>query len=54
VSKTICLSPHDKSMATKEGEHDCHAFKVNEWDEERVDIVGQNGNDALHYKEIEK
>jgi len=22
---------------------------MNDWDEERVDIVGQNGNDGLHY-----
>ena len=23
-----------------------------EWDEERMDIIGQNGNDGLHYDEI--
>ena len=22
-----------------------------EWDEKRIDIIGQNGNDGLHYKE---
>jgi hypothetical protein len=48
-----CVAPKDFSMATKEGEHDCPAFKVNEWDEKRVDIVGSNGNIALHYKEID-
>jgi hypothetical protein len=53
TSKTICLSPHDKSMVTVEGEHDCQAFKANEWDEERMDVIGSNGNIALHYKEIE-
>ena len=24
-----------------------------EWDEERMDIIGQNGNDGEHYEEIE-
>ena len=23
--------------------------KYTEWDEERVDIIGQNGNEGLHY-----
>lgn len=23
------------------------------WDEDRIDQVGQNGNDALHYEELE-
>jgi hypothetical protein len=40
-------------MVTVEGEHDCQAFKANEWDEERMDVIGSNGNIALHYKEIE-
>jgi hypothetical protein len=40
-------------METKEGEHDCQAFKVNEFDEDRIEIIGSNGNDGLHYKEIE-
>ena len=22
-----------------------------EWDEQRIDIIGQNGNDGLHYKQ---
>jgi hypothetical protein len=52
--ETRCAGPVGFTMETKEGEHDCQAFKANEWDEKRVDIVGQNGNDALHYKEIEK
>lgn len=24
-----------------------------DWDEGRIDIIGQNGNDGLHYKEID-
>jgi hypothetical protein len=40
-------------METKEGEHDCQAFKVNDFDEKRIDIVGSNGNIALHYKDEE-
>lgn len=24
--------------------------KDQEWDEKRIDVVGQNGNDGLHYK----
>jgi hypothetical protein len=54
LSKTICLSPHDKSMVTVEGEHDCQAFKVNEWDEKRQDVIGQNGPTGLHYKDEDK
>jgi hypothetical protein len=50
---TRCVAPIDFSMETKEGEHDCQAFKVNEFDEDRIEIIGSNGNDGLHYKEIE-
>jgi hypothetical protein len=39
-------------MATKEGEHDCQAFKANEWDEERMDVIGQNGPTGEHYEEM--
>jgi hypothetical protein len=53
TNRIHCLSPHDKSMVTKEGEHDCPAFKVNEWDEKRIDIIGSNSNDGLHYKDID-
>jgi hypothetical protein len=51
---TRCVAPIDFSMETKEGEHDCQAFKVNDFDEKRIDIVGTNGNIALHYKDDEK
>lgn len=27
-------------------------FLQKDWDESRVDTIGQNGNDGLHYKEI--
>jgi len=27
--------------------------KEDEWDEKRVDIIGQNGNEGTHYDEIE-
>jgi hypothetical protein len=51
-SESRCIAGHDYSMATKEGEHDCQAFKVNEFDEERIDVIGQNGPNGLHYEEI--
>jgi hypothetical protein len=51
-SESRCLSPHDKSMVTVEGEHDCQAFRANEWDEKRIDVIGQNGPNGLHYEEI--
>jgi hypothetical protein len=54
TGESRCVAPKDFSMETKEGEHDCQAFKVNEWDEKRIDIVGSNGNIALHYKDDEK
>jgi hypothetical protein len=53
TSDSHCVAPIDFSMATKEGEHDCHAFKVNEWDEKRIDIIGSNTNDGLHYEDEE-
>ena len=28
-----------------------HIMKTEEWDDERMDIIGQNGNDGLHYNE---
>ena len=28
--------------------------KSDDWDEKRVDIIGSNGNDGLHYKEQKK
>jgi hypothetical protein len=40
-------------MVTKEGEHDCPAFVANEWDEERIEIIGSNGNTGDHYEEME-
>jgi hypothetical protein len=51
--ETRCAGPVGFSMETKEGEHDCQAFKVNDFDEKRIDIVGSNGNIALHYKDEE-
>jgi hypothetical protein len=39
-------------MVTVEGEHDCQAFRANEWDEKRIDVIGQNGPNGLHYEEI--
>lgn len=24
-----------------------------DWDEKRIDVIGSNGNDALHYQELE-
>ena len=29
-------------------------IKEEEWDEERIDIIGKNGNDGLHYEDIEE
>ena len=26
-----------------------NAFATNEWDEKRMDVIGQNGNDGNHY-----
>jgi hypothetical protein len=51
-SESRCIAGHDYSMETKEGEHDCQAFKANEWDEKRVDVIGSNGNTGDHYKEM--
>jgi hypothetical protein len=51
TGESRCISKHDFTMETKEGEHDCPAFKVNEWDEERINCIGQNGNSGLHYEE---
>jgi hypothetical protein len=31
---------------------DC-ACKSDEWPENRVDVIGQNGNDGLHYEQGE-
>lgn len=28
--------------------------KDQEWDESRVDVIGQNGNDGLHYDKLTK
>ena len=28
--------------------------KTDKWDEKRVDIIGQNGNDGDHYDEVKK
>jgi len=28
--------------------------KTDEWNEDRIDIIGQNGNDGLHYNEDEE
>jgi hypothetical protein len=53
TGESRCISKHDFTMETKEGEHDCQAFKVNDFDEKRIDIVGSNGNIALHYKDDE-
>ena len=25
-----------------------------EWDEKRMDIIGQNGNDGIHYEQVEE
>ena len=25
-----------------------------EWDEERMNIIGQNGNDGIHYEQVEE
>lgn len=52
LTKLICLSPQKETMATLEGEHDCVAYRLNEWDEKRQDVVGQNGNTGDHYGEI--
>jgi len=31
------------------------ATKTNdEWDEKRIDIIGSNGNEALHYEELKE
>tara|TARA_B100001057_G_scaffold267440_1_gene267559 strand:- start:1739 stop:2137 length:399 start_codon:yes stop_codon:yes gene_type:complete len=30
-----------------------HAYQQ-DWDEERMDRIGQNGNDGVHYEEIDK
>jgi hypothetical protein len=45
-----CISSHDISMETKEGEHDCPAFKVNEWDEKRMDAQVRNGDSIWEEK----
>ena len=31
-----------------------HKMKQDEWDDERMDIIGQNGNTGDHYDEVEK
>jgi hypothetical protein len=53
TGESRCVAPIDFSMETKEGEHDCQAFKVNEWNEARIDVIGQNSNEGLHYKDEE-
>jgi hypothetical protein len=51
ITKRICLSPHKETMATVEGEHECEWYKLDEWDEKRMDIISSNGNDGLHYED---
>lgn len=29
-------------------------YLADDWDEKRVDVIGQNGNDGLHYESIHK
>ena len=31
----------------------CTKDHANDWDESRVDVIGQNGNDGLHYEPVE-
>jgi hypothetical protein len=53
TGESRCVAPIDFSMETKEGEHDCQAFKVNDFDEKRIEVIGSNGNDGLHYEGTE-
>jgi hypothetical protein len=53
ITKLICLSPRKETMATVDGEHECEGYEVNEWDEARIDVIGQNGPSGLHYKDEE-
>lgn len=29
-------------------------YVADDWDEKRVDVIGQNGNEGLHYESIHK
>ena len=35
-------------------QHKMKAEPIPEWDDERMDIIGQNGNTGEHYDEVEK
>lgn len=37
-----------------DGEPDHGVVKDDNWDEDRVDAIGQNGNDGLHYEAVSK
>lgn len=47
----VCREYHKRGKRIKELEA---LNKREPFDDERVDIIGQNGNDGLHYREIEQ
>lgn len=39
-----------------DGCHGCNSYiaQYDDWNESRIDVLGQNGNDGLHYEEKSK
>lgn len=50
--KCTCVDSAYERKAIAEGLNNNPAFPENiEWNEKRMDVIGSNGNDGLHYKE---
>ncbi len=50
--KCTCLDSAYERKAMQEGLVNNPMFDENkEWNEKRIDVIGQNGNDGLHYNE---
>lgn len=51
--KCSCLDSAYERKAMQDGLVKNPVFDENiEWNEKRVDVIGQNGNDGLHYEEL--
>jgi hypothetical protein len=49
--KCTCIDSAYERQAMSEGLNNNPVFPENaEWNEKRIDIIGTNGNDGLHYK----
>ena len=45
ITKLIAMSKQPPQICTE-----CLMGMVGDWDEKRIDVIGSNGNDGLHYE----